>query len=118
MAYQKKSYGSAPTAPLEKELIVVELSAEGQYGPYVKANGEFYGLNEPLTHEEFTKGEAYTILVKRGKPSEKNPQGKKYIAQIVSAGGEETTPAPTRSPAKAAAPTPAKEAKADYAAKE
>ncbi len=121
MPYQKKNYGRVNTAELEKELIVVELSGAGQYGPYIKANGEFYGMNEPLTNEDFQKGEAYTILFKRGKPSDKNPNGKKFIHQIV-ADGAPAPAAAAAGTADIAKPVPdvraAKEvAKTEYAAK-
>lgn len=63
----------------EKETILVERS--GQWGPQV--NGEYYSVNAPLTPDMFKQGQSYDVLIKRGKPSEKYPTGKKYIAQLV-----------------------------------
>ncbi len=114
MAYKRNNTN---VADLEKETIVVEFSGNGQYGPYLKANGEFYGMNEPLTDADFQKGEAYSILIKRGKPSEKNPGGKKYIVQLTG-DGKASQAAPTVKPTNAA-PTPTPEAaKKAYTEKE
>lgn len=64
---------------LEKEIIIVLQS--GKWGP--KIGNEYYGINDPLTPENFVAGKSYEVLISRGKPTEKYPAGKKYIAQII-----------------------------------
>lgn len=68
---------------LEKETLSV--AQVGEFG--IRVGDEWYGVNEPLEPSDFVGGKTYDVLVKRGKPSEKYPQGKKYIAQVV---GENT----------------------------
>jgi hypothetical protein len=80
-------------APLTRETITVE--AQGQWGP--KVNGVYYGFNEPLRTEDFPAGFVGDVLVKTMAPSAKYPEGKKYIAQIISSnlgGGAPAAPAP------------------------
>lgn len=46
---------------LNSETIIVD-----QVGPYgVKANGQWYGVNKPLTPQSFTAGQKYTIQYKQ-----------------------------------------------------
>lgn len=72
-----------PTQELLKETVTV--AQVGQYG--VRVGDEWYGVNDPLEPADFVGGKTYDVLIKRGKPSEKYPQGKKYITQVV---GEST----------------------------
>lgn len=67
------------TIEAEKETIFVD--GTGNWGP--RSGEEWYGVNEPIEATDFVKGETYEVLIKRGKPTPKFPQGKKYIAQIL-----------------------------------
>ncbi len=73
------AYTNTKKAPLEKQTITIE--RVGQWGPM--ANGQYYGFNEPLTPNDFVVGDTIDVLVKRAAPTEKYPQGKLYIVQIV-----------------------------------
>ncbi len=70
------------TQDLIKEMVLVERVS--QWGPQI--NGQWYGVNDPLEAKDFTAGQTYEILTKVGKPTPKNPQGKRYVAQIVGDG--------------------------------
>lgn len=67
------------TQELVKETITVRRA--GDFGPQI--GNEYYGVNDPLTPDQFKAGQSYTVLVKRGKPTEKYPNGKAYISQII-----------------------------------
>lgn len=69
----------AKTAELIKETITIERN--GNWGPMV--GGVYYGLNEPLTKDNFVVGNNYEVLVKQSNPTPKYPTGKKYITQII-----------------------------------
>lgn len=64
---------------LEKETITV--GRVSQFG--VQVGQEWLGINTPLTPDNFKAGQVYTVLTSRGKATEKYPNGKKYVAQIV-----------------------------------
>ncbi len=64
---------------LIKETVTV--AQVGQWG--VRIGDQWCGVNEPLEPSSFVPGNTYTILSRVGKPTPKNPQGKKYISQIV-----------------------------------
>jgi len=87
----------ARTVELEKETLSV--AQVGEFG--IRVGDEWYGVNEPLEPSDFVGGKTYDVLVKRGKPSEKYPQGKKYIAQVVG----ENTPTTASKIATSAAPS-------------
>jgi hypothetical protein len=70
------------TQALLKESITV--AQVGEFG--VRVGDEWYGCNEPIESSDFVAGKTYEVLYKRGKPSEKYPQGKAYISQIVGEG--------------------------------
>jgi hypothetical protein len=82
---------------LEKESIVV--SRVGKFG--VEVAGVWYGINKPLELTHFSSDTAYDVLIKRGPASDKYPEGKKYIAQIVGSAAQApiaNKPAPAASP--------------------
>jgi hypothetical protein len=78
--------------PLEKQTITV--TKVTQYGPV--ANDALYGFNEPLTPNDFVVGETIDVLVKRSAPTERYPEGKQYIAQIVGKPAVSSSAAPVR----------------------
>jgi hypothetical protein len=59
----------------------VTIAQTGEWG--VRVDDEWYGVNDPLSGSNFVGGNTYDVLVAKGKPSEKYPEGKKYICQIV-----------------------------------
>lgn len=67
------------TVEAEKETIFID--QVGDWGP--RSGDDWFGVNEPIEATDFVKGETYEVLIKRGKPTPKFPQGKKYIAQIL-----------------------------------
>lgn len=76
---RKEQNKMAKTVELEKETL--SIAQIGEFG--VRVGDEWYGVNDPLEPSDFVGGKTYDVLIKRGKPSEKYPQGKKYIAQVV-----------------------------------
>lgn len=85
------------TQALLKESITV--AQVGEFG--VRVGDEWYGVNEPIESSDFVAGKTYDVLYKRGKPSDKYPQGKAYISQIVGEGKAVTAATVTKTPAPA-----------------
>jgi hypothetical protein len=83
----------ASTQEAIKESITV--AQVGEFG--IRVGDEWYGVNDPLESSNFVAGKTYDVLYKKGKPSEKYPQGKKYISQIVGEGKAVTAATVTKS---------------------
>lgn len=87
------------TQDLLKETVTI--AQVGEFG--VRVGDEWYGVNDPVETNNFIPGNTYDVLYKKGKPSEKYPQGKKYISQIVGEGKAVTAATVTKTPTHAPA---------------